>query len=160
MEFQPKLVRFINGFVKDLETSKDITQNIFLKIWNNKELLAGVNSIDSYLFAMAKGAVFNYFDHEKVSLKYLNFIINSYEKTENGEERVFANELFEIIKKATNKMPRKRRTVFKLSREKGLSNKEISDKLNLSKKTVDNHIVAALNDIRKNLEMIIFIFFA
>ncbi len=54
LNFQPKLVYFINGFIKDMEVSRDMTHDIFLSIWNNREKLAQVNSFNSYLFKMLK----------------------------------------------------------------------------------------------------------
>jgi RNA polymerase sigma-70 factor (family 1) len=159
MKFYPKLLIFINGFLKDEEISKDICQNIFFQIWRDREKLKGIRNLDSYLFFVAKGAVFNFFDHSKVDRKYIEHILHSPMNIEDAEERLFADELMRRIKRLVDKMPQKRKIIFRLSREKGLTNEEISKSMNISKRTVENHISAALRDIRKELNLIIFVMF-
>lgn len=159
MEYQPKLLYFINGFLKDMEASKDICQNIFFKIWQDRRRIFKMPSIESYLFYIAKGAVYNYFDHALVSNKYIDHILHSYVRTDDEEENLFAKELDERIRQIVSEMPEKRRKVFRLSRDKGLKNEEIAKQLNISKRTVENHLTAALAELRKELKVFIFIFF-
>ena len=65
------------------------------------------------------------------------------------EENIFVNELNELITLAVANMPRKRREIFIMSREKGMSNQEIAEKLNISKRTIENQITLALAMLRK-----------
>lgn len=159
MKYQPILLYFINGFIKDLETSKDICQNIFFMLWRDRKKLSAISSLDTYLFFIAKGAVCNFFDHEVVSDKYISHILHSPIETDDSEERLFANELENKIRQTIKEMPQKRRLIFYLSRDKRLSNQEIAERLNISRRTVENHLTSALADIRKSLKLILLMFF-
>jgi RNA polymerase sigma-70 factor (family 1) len=159
MEFQPKLLGFINGFIKDKEVSQDICQNIFFSLWKDRLKMSHIKDFEPYLFFIAKGAVCNYFDHDAVSMKYINHVLHSPLQTANAEEEIFAAELMRRIRKIVDVMPVKRRQVFRMSREKGLSNERISEELNISKRTVENHIIAALRSIRKSLKFLVFLIF-
>lgn len=159
MEFQPKLLGFIDGFIKNQEISKDICQNIFFNLWRDRGKMSHIRAFEPYLFFIAKGAVFNYFDHNNVSLKYIKHILHSPMQTADTEEDVFAAELARRVRKIVDEMPEKRRLVFRLSREKGLSNERISKELNISKRTVENHIIAALANIRNDLKYMIILIF-
>ena len=70
-------------------------------------------------------------------------------ETDDTEERLFAQELQQLIELTVKNMPEQRRRVFEMSRKEGLSNEEIAQKLGISKRTVENHITTALAAIRK-----------
>lgn len=68
-----------------------------------------------------------------------------------GETEIFARDSLNIIRKEVAEMPEQRQTVYRLSREQGLSNKEIAEQLGLSVRTVERHIYLALADLRKKI---------
>ena len=75
------------------------------------------------------------------------------------EENIYAKELSLLIDIAIEQMPEQRRRIFKMSRKDGLSNEEISLKLEINKRTVENHITQALADLReilKNTSLLLF----
>lgn len=59
LKYQPMLLYFIDGFIKDTEQSRDICQDIFIKIWQNREDCGKIMSFKSYLYQMARHAIFN-----------------------------------------------------------------------------------------------------
>ncbi|WP_302800626.1 sigma-70 family RNA polymerase sigma factor [Parabacteroides goldsteinii] len=65
------------------------------------------------------------------------------------EEDIYAKELSILIDIAIEQMPEQRRRIFKMSRKEGLSNEEISQKLQINKRTVENHVTQALADLRE-----------
>ena len=71
------------------------------------------------------------------------------------EERILAEELGLLLDIAVENMPPQRKQIFKMSRKEGLSNEEISLKLNINKRTVENHITQALADLRKVLKIVL-----
>lgn len=157
--YQPKLVYFLAGFIKDSEIARDIAQDIFLSIWNNKEKLAEVKSFKSYIFKMGKNAVCNYYDHSLVNEKFVNEQLTQPVNSESTEELIFAQQLQFYIELTVSQMPAQRKLIFTLSRVDGLSNSEIADKLNISKRTVENHLTAALSDLRKVIKLLILFFY-
>ena len=149
-QYQPKIVAFLTGLTHDSELSRDMAQELFLSIWKDREKLAKVESISSYLYQMAKYKVFDYFDHQVVTEKYISEYLKQASEAQTGEEEIlFARELQQIIDEAVNQMSPQRQKVYRLSRESGLYNEEIANQLDISKRTVENHITAALAILRK-----------
>ncbi len=159
LHYQPKLLYFINGFIKDMEVSRDIAHDIFLSIWKNRSNLNQVNYFGSYLFKMGKNAVCNYFDHSMVDKKYTKEQLTNPLEVENLEENFFAKELQSLIDITVSQMPAQRKLIYTMSRVQGFKNSEIAEKLGINKRTVENHLTAALADLRKVIKMIILLFF-
>ena len=148
--YQPKIVAFLTGLVHDSELSRDIAQELFLAIWNDRKKLAQVDSISSYLYQIAKYKAFDYFDHLAVTEKYItDYLKHASEAQTEEEEILFARELKHVIDETVRQMSPQRQKVYRLSREAGLTNEEIATRLNISKRTVENHVTAALAILRK-----------
>ena len=158
LTYYPKLVFFLNGFIKDNEQARDMAQDIFLSIWNQREKLSGVKSFKAYVFKMAKNAVCNYYDHVVVTDKFIADQLAQPAGSENTEETVLASQLQSLIDIAVSQMPPQRKQIFIMSRVDGLSNAEIAEKLNINKRTVENHLTSALADIRKTISLCIMLF--
>ncbi len=149
LHYQPRLVAFIDGFVKNIEEARDMCQDVFLKLWENREACGEIRSFKAYIFKSAKFAIFNYFDHQLVSDKYVQEMLFAPVETDSAEEKLFAKELQQLIELTIQQMPEQRRRVFEMSRKEGISNTEIADRLGISKRTVENHLTTALAAIRK-----------
>jgi RNA polymerase sigma-70 factor (ECF subfamily) len=149
--YYPVVKSFLQGFVKNEDAASDMAQDVFFKIWTNKEALSGVISFKSYLFRMARNRVCDYFEHHAVEEKYDQRLQAEAQNFYSGliEEELYARELSLLIDIAVGKMPAQRRRVFVMSRKEGFSNDEIAEQLKISKRTVENHITQALQDLRK-----------
>jgi RNA polymerase sigma-70 factor (family 1) len=142
---------FISAFnvLKDEDICKDIVQEIFISLWNRSNELK-INNLRAYLFQAIK---FQVAKHLRDNAKFYP-IIEQYEVSFNVndvEQNIEYNELTSLLKEGLEELPDKCKEVFKLSRIDGLSNKEISQKLNITNSTVENHINKALKLLRKNL---------
>lgn len=148
--------RFILGFTKEEDIALDIAQDIFVKIWTNRKSMASVNSLKAYLFKMARNEIYNYF---KLHAIHENHLEQYQQQTVWVEdilvERILAEELELLMDIAVENMPPQRKLIFKMSRKEGLSNDEISQQLNINKRTVENHITQALADLRKALSLVL-----
>ena len=149
LHYYPKLKGFMLSFIKDEEIAKDLSQDIFMKIWINKGTISSISNFSSYLFTCAKNAIYNYYQHNLIKEKYISTLQGLPDYADFMEENIFVNELNELITFAVANMPRKRREIFIMSREKGMSNQEIAEKLNISKRTIENQITLALAMLRK-----------
>lgn len=156
MSYHPLLKRFLYGFIKDEEETLDIAQDIFYNIWIHRESVARVDSFKAYLFRMARNAVYNYFKLNAIRdnhlQKYGQKLVMIDDKI---EEQMYADELGLLLDIAVENMPSQRKLIFKMSRKDGLSNEEISQQLNINKRTVENHITQALADLRNVLKIIL-----
>lgn len=158
LKYQPKVIAFLAGFLQDNDQAHDMAQDIFLKLWQSREKLSDVSSFNSYIFRMAHNAMCNYFNHTVVQGRYnfeqmLKPIIST-----DIEENLFSKELEDFIAIRVESMPEKRRTIFKMSRQDGLSIDEIASKMQISRRTVENHLSAALRDIREMINSMMTIF--
>ena len=150
---------FIKGMIKNAWLAEDITQNIFMKVWINRDKLDSEQSIHSYLYVLAKNEVRDYFKlkanmfHNEVQEEHKVF-------SEDFEGSIDAKIMQDQVSEIVENMPEQRKQIYLMSREKFMSNKEIAEKLNLSVRTVERHILLSLKDIRKNLPMFsTFLFF-
>lgn len=157
--YQPKLVYFLTGFIKDSEVARDMAQDIFLSVWNNKTKFVEIKSFKAYIFKMGKYAIYNYYDHSLVNEKFVTEQLAHPAYADNTEELIFADQLQSLIDMAVAQMPSQRKLIYTMSRIDGLSNNEIAEKLNINKRTVENHLTAALADIRKTINICITLFF-
>jgi RNA polymerase sigma-70 factor (ECF subfamily) len=151
-EYYPKVKSFLAGFVKDHDAASDFTQDIFFKVWINRERISKIASFKAYLFRMAKNMICDYYEHVSVMEKY-NDEYHKYCKEEyySMEDEIYARELNLLIEIVIDRMPPQQRRIFRMSREEGLLNNEIADTLKINKRTVENHITQALQDIRRAL---------
>jgi RNA polymerase sigma-70 factor (ECF subfamily) len=157
-EYFPKIRKFLFGFLESDVEAEDLAQDVFVKLWQNKSFLENVDNLNAYLYRMSKNMLFNYLKHPRI--RELTSISDFLEipTMEKLEEILFADELEVLINTTVDRMPAQRKTIFNLSRRDKLTNAEIAVRLNISKRTVEAHISAALSDLRKVL-YIFFIFF-
>lgn len=149
MEYFPKVKFFIRQIIKSEIISEELSQDIFMKIWENRESLTKIDSFNSYLYRMSKNAALNHLRRLYLEESYLN---NYSEQTEvTIEEEIYARDIELLEKLAINNMPKKRRAIYEMSRKDGLTNDEIAIRMNISKKTVENHLNLALKDLRNIL---------
>lgn len=148
-QYQPKLVCFLTSLTHDSELSRDMAQEIFLSIWKDREKMTPVKSFSAYLYQMARYKVYDYFDHLRVTEQYVKDYLENNSEASSEEEKLFARELHAMIQGVVRQMSPQRQQVYRMSREEGLSNQEIADCLGISKRTVENHLTAALAILRK-----------
>lgn len=149
MLYHPRVKNFLKGFIKDEEEACDMAQDIFFKVWTNRESISKVSSLKAYLYRMARNMVYDYYEHSLVKESYEQKQQSSSTYTDLIEEDLYAQELSILIDIAIEQMPEQRRRIFKMSRKEGLSNDEISQRLQINKRTVENHITQALADLRE-----------
>lgn len=132
----------------------------FFKVWTNRESISKVSSLKAYLFRMARNMVYDYYEHSLVKESYEQKLQSSSSAyTDLIEEDIYAKELSILIDIAIEQMPEQRRRIFKMSRKEGLSNEEISQKLQINKRTVENHVSQALADLREVVRGAFYYFF-
>lgn len=150
--YYPRLYGFSKGFLKVEDDIDDILQDVFVKIWLNRRKINSVETFNSWIFTIAKNAILSYF-REKTRYNEFETRVQQLATT----EVVLNSELeYEDLKKQTDKiianLPEKRKEIFRLSREEGMSYKEISEKLGISIKTVEDHMLHALRYLREQLK--------
>lgn len=159
MQYHPRLKNFLFGFIKNEDEALDMAQDIFFKIWLNRKTISQVESFKAYLFRMARNMIYDYNEHVLVKESYDLKQKDTPLYSDIIEEEIYAKELSLLIDIAIENMPAQRQRIFRMSRKEGLSNDEIAQRLNLNKRSVENHITQALADLRKLMQNILLLFF-
>ncbi len=146
------LCAYSNNFLKDVDASEEVVQEVLFKLWTNKESIIITSSIQSYLFRAVRNASLNVLKHVNIREDYK--IQHEYERNDelSSEDEMIVSELDQKIREAIDQLPIERKKVFILSRYDGLKYKEIAEKLNISVSTVENQMVKALKFLRKELK--------
>jgi len=142
------LFDFIMNRLHSIEVSEEITQNIFLKIWQRRESLHPDGNLRAYLYQCARNAINNYIRHENIKNKYLNEQESFQSNPMTPEKKLLNTELKNFLETAISELPTKRRKIFLYAFEEGLPRKEISERLGISIKTVEDHLWKALKSLR------------
>jgi RNA polymerase sigma-70 factor (family 1) len=147
-------------YVKDEEAALEITHDIFLNIWNKRSQL-NIGSFQNYVLTSASyrgirrkqqlnALPINYV--EDYSHGEHSFLPNELSATNTGEEKISAEEFDTKVMHMLAELPKRCREIYLLSRKENLSITEISLKLNISKRTVENQLTAALKHLRHCLK--------
>lgn len=146
------LCNFAFQFMKEQEASEEIVQDIFYNIWNSRQSLDIQVSIKSYLFSSVRNRCINQLKQIQTREKYKQYNEQQIAYSENvTHDLATENDLAALIVKSVEELPPERKKIFLLSREEGLKNKDIADKLNISIKTVENQMGKALKFLRTQL---------
>ena len=132
--------------------AEEITQEIFIKLWLCRDMLGQVENMDSYIFTIARNKILNHFRKAANDKKLLRELQRRMNHADNNvEEHSLISEYDKSLQEALGLLSPQRRLVYQLSRNQGLSHRQIAAHLQLSHNTVKNHLVEALKFIRKYL---------
>lgn len=148
------LAKYAYKFVGNVAIAQDLTQSVFLKIWELNGRWNPQGSVKSYLYAALKNQCLNYIKHNEIvkEWQYEESLVSKHAHINmDWEESSRAIKLEKAISQALGKMPKKRREVFEFSRNEGLTYGEISELLGITEKTVENHMGNALQFLKEEL---------
>ncbi|MGN1215405.1 MAG: RNA polymerase sigma-70 factor, partial [Candidatus Cryptobacteroides sp.] len=149
-----RCINFVLALSGDAQLAKDITHDIFLRIWKLRESVSKADSFEKYLMRMVYNSYVNSVRKEQVERRFRDY---SLPRTENSDVEtdslLLLDEMKRIIDGTIDAMPPQRREIFKMSRIQGLENREIARKLGLSVRTVEKHISNALLNLRISLKI-------
>lgn len=144
----------------DHEEVRDILQELFIYLWNNRESLKITSSLSSYLYASVRNRIINIYHHNKVKEAFTNslqdFINVGVCIT---DERIREKELILLIEREVAALPPQMRRIFEMSRFLEMSHQHIATELNISPQTVRTQVRNALRILRVKLGTNIFSFF-
>lgn len=148
--YSSKLFLFAKGYLKSVEDSEELVQEVFLTVWEKHKEIKIELSFKSWLFTIAFNNIKKRFRQKAQFRRFANTEIGD-EATQETAEKIDFNSFYRHLQGILKSLPEKRRLVFQKSRIEGMSNQEIADQLGLTKKTVENHLNLALKQIRQQL---------
>ncbi len=157
--YHKRLYFFCYSFLNQKEDAENITQDVFVKLWVNRATLDCDKSISGFLFTMTKNLTLNYIRktiHQQIFVNQL--LNNGLKECCQTDKQISYNEVKRRLNDLINRLPPKRKEIFLLTREQGLSHKEIADQLCVSVHTVESQISKALKFIRNGLKDFVLLF--
>lgn len=151
-KYSPWVFNFIHTLLYDKLLAEDLTQTVFLKIWEKRKTIDPELGLDAYLFAIARNLAYKETEN-RLHVIYQSETKDSLEGDTDSlmEEKIDANSLRSYIDDLIEQLPPSRKQIFQMSRHAHLSNKEIGAQLSISEKTVENQITRALHFLRQKL---------
>jgi len=142
-----RYMKYAWQFVQDRDTAGDLTQDAFVKVWQNRYSIDESKSLNSFMYRITRNMCLNFLrDHPPV------IDITEWQPEDNGvdspAEDMENDQAREQIWRAPGILPDRQREAFELSRFDGLTHEEIAEVMQISACTVDNHIVSALKHLR------------
>jgi RNA polymerase sigma-70 factor (ECF subfamily) len=150
--YTKRLYYYSLQFTKSREDSEEIVQDVFIKLWTNREKIKQENTLCSLLFIMIKHHVINAF-RAKINQPIYEIYVNHNEEmsVNDAHQRVEYQDFVVKFKKAIKNLPATQRKVITLSKIQQLSNREIAEKLSLSGQTVKNQLSIGLKMLKQEL---------
>ena len=149
----PLVERYVSLFESSKRNQEELTQDVFVRIWEKRGKLAGVESFKNYLFFVSRNVVYNYIRALKVRKK-LNDLEDSADASSesNLENELLFKQYYKIALEAIEKLPAGRRKILKMSVDQALTLDEIAEALSISRSGVKKQLYAATAFVRQYLQ--------
>jgi RNA polymerase sigma-70 factor (family 1) len=148
--FYKKLYLFSLALVKTKEAAEEITEDVFIRIWQKKGQISAINNLRVYLYIATKNTALSYLSKkakDNLTEPFDNINIDLHKSTLTPEELMITAEMYRKIQLQVEALPPRCKMIFKLIREDGLKYKEVSDILNISVNTIDVQMAIAVKKI-------------
>jgi RNA polymerase sigma-70 factor (family 1) len=153
--YRNRMYSYFVKATKSKELAEEATLDVFLKIWNARSVLGEIEHFEAFLFRVVHNQAIDYIRRAAKSKRLQQELWVNLESLASGEaadQRLLSAEAEAQMTGILRSLSPQRREVFRLSREEFLSYDEIAERMQLSCFTVRNHVAAALQFIRENLD--------
>ena len=141
---------FIYYKTGDMNLAEDIVQEVFLKLWDNRNDIKP-DTVKSLLYVMAYNSIKSHFRHQKVVFEFANSAPKEDPGSEQADANIRRDEMKKKLQQVLAEMPEKNREVFLLNRLENLTYQEIAERLGLSVKGIEKRMHEALLFIRERI---------
>lgn len=151
-EYWKKVYGHALSYVKSPQQSQEITQDIFVKLWQRRTELTAVEHFKSWLFILSRNFIISAI-RKRLRETSLDPSFDMLDMINQPDHQLQYKEMYTYIQKGIDSLPPMRQQVFRMSRMEGLSHEEIAARLGIARNTVKQHIVLALNSLREHLRL-------
>lgn len=144
--------------LRDEDLAKDVVQEVFVDFWNKRQI-RDIQNVEAYLVQAVKFKVIDRFRKKDFIMEEIDDFAEVLANSEFSDSKLLDDELNTLMNYWINQLPNKRKEIFLLKYEEGLSTEEIGKLLNISTKTVQNQVLNAATFLRSLMHKILFIFF-
>jgi RNA polymerase sigma-70 factor (family 1) len=151
-EVGPKIYAFALSYLKNEFEAEELLQEVFLKLWEVRSSLDSSRNLKSFLFKICINLIYDFIRRKNIEQVYLDYSEkNNPSSGDNTWHEVIYNDMLNNLQQLIAAMPEQRQRIFRMSKEDGLSNEEIADRLNLSKRTVENQLYRAVSFLKEKI---------
>ncbi len=155
LTYSPRIYNYCRKFFSAKEDAEEIVQIVFTAVWENRLQIDENKPFSAYIFTIARNWIFNTLKKKAYFQRFIDYVlIQGNESNFLTEDEVIFNELHGIVEKCIGELPPRRREIFVLSRQNGLSYKEIARKLSVTESTVNTQITKSIDYIHRKLQTI------
>jgi RNA polymerase sigma-70 factor (family 1) len=148
--YSPKIHAFALSYLKNETEAEELIQEVFLKLWEVRATLDSSKNIKSFLFKICINLIYDYIRRKNIEQAYIEYSgKNSSIYGHDTWHEVVYNDMLANLYQLVAVMPLQRQRIFRMSKEEGLSNEEIAQQLNLSKRTVENQLYRAVSFLKE-----------
>jgi RNA polymerase sigma-70 factor (ECF subfamily) len=155
--YYPRLLKYAYYFVDSYENAEEVVSDVFVKLLKKKNELSKIEHFSRYIYSAVKNQCFTFI--QKKANQAAKLTVSSDDEADfiicessNPESDYLKKELIDAIRQAINNLPPKRRTIYQMIKEQGLSYQDTAELLNISKKTVEVHMGLAIAGIRRAMQ--------
>jgi RNA polymerase sigma-70 factor (ECF subfamily) len=152
-QHEQRLYTLAFRLTKSDQYSKDIVQDVFLKLWDHRNTISSIHNMEAWLYRITENKVFDFLRKASSDTRMRQVIWGNMEQIANeAEQYVAAKEYNLIIQKAIHQLPPQRRLIYQLNKEDGMNYQQIAKELQISRHTVKNQLSSAVQSVRRFLE--------
>jgi RNA polymerase sigma-70 factor (family 1) len=153
ISYYKDLVLYAVNFTHDQDSAEEIVQDVFVRIWEDREILNIDISLKAYLLKSVRNKCIDWSRHADVRKKYHEENSRATLLCDNNTDHYILNsEIESLLKSALKKLPHEVEQVYRMSRFEGLKYHEIAERLQLSVRTIEDRMVKAFCVIRDELK--------
>lgn len=147
--YRNKVFHFCQKILQSDDKAKEVTQDVFMKLWITRSSLRGVAYPDAYIFTIARNICFNILKREAIKSRVTSEIAARIPFADDSTEKsIYYNEYKRLLAHAVDALPARQKEVYVLSYEQGLKRGEVAQKMQVSPETVKSQLALAIKFIR------------
>jgi len=151
-KYNKKVYYFAKSYLKNREEAEDVVQEVFMNLWKYRDQINEYYVFSRYLFKVTYNATCKRFRKQASDKRQLEEVLHNIIIEDNSTNLdIEYNNLLETANLIIEKLPSRQKNIFLLTINDHLNSEQIAQKMNISKKTVENYLAMAKNSLRKYL---------
>jgi len=151
-KYNKKVYYFALSYLKNKEEAEDVVQEVFMNLWKYRDQINEYYVFSKYLFKITYNGTCKKFRKQASDKKHLEEVLQNFTLEDNSTNLdIEYNNLLETVNLVIEKLPPRQKYIFLLNIKEQLTNEQIAQQLNISKKTVENYMAKAKTSLKKSL---------